>query len=92
MNYIYGEIEKISTHIEAEHLADHMGEEVIIHGVIYKIRQMSGFAFVLLQTKRKMVQCVWSEEFSSFPLSDLMCNMSVIYRGGCVRLRSTTGI
>lgn len=57
--------------MEAEELAAHMGERVKIHGSIYKIRRMSDFAFVLLRTKRAVVQCVYSEEFSRFPLECL---------------------
>ncbi len=53
---------------EAEELKDHIGETVRIHGSVYKIRRMSGFAFVLLRTKSRIVQCVYSEEFSRFSL------------------------
>lgn len=79
MKYINTNIE--SFRIEAEALKDSIGKVVSIHGVIYKIREMSGFAFVLLQTKRHLVQCVWSAEFSSFPITELNCNMSVVIQG-----------
>lgn len=36
--------------VEASELANYIGEIVEIHGSIYKIRKMSGFAFVLLRT------------------------------------------
>ena len=45
--------------LEAEQLGAHSGEIVRLHGSIYKIRKMSSFAFVLLRTKRQMVQCVY---------------------------------
>lgn len=81
-----------SAHIEAEELKNKIGQTVLIHGVIYKIREMSGFAFVILQTKRQLVQCVWSSEFSSFPISGLSCNMSVVIEGQVVsEARSKTG-
>lgn len=70
-----------SVHTEAEELKNSIGKTVFIHGVIYKIRQMSGFAFVLLQTKRKLIQCVYSEDFSDFSISELACNMSVVIKG-----------
>jgi len=56
---------------EAEQLQNYMGSTVQMHGMVYKIRKMSGFAFVLIRTKRAVVQCVYSEEFSGFPLEVL---------------------
>lgn len=81
-----------SAHTEAEELKNKIGQTILIHGVIYKIRKMSGFAFVLLQTKRQLVQCVWSSESSSFPISKLSCNMSVVIEGQIIsEARSKTG-
>ena len=37
------------------------GEIIKIHGTIYKIRKMKDFSFVLLRTKRDVVQCVASK-------------------------------
>lgn len=36
----------------AEELSLHIGESVKLHGSIYRIRKMSGFAFVLLRTRK----------------------------------------
>lgn len=69
MNTINGTIENHD--VEAEDLKNHIGESVTIHGSIYKIRKMSHFAFVLLRTKRNVVQCIYSEEFSGFSLEEL---------------------
>lgn len=57
------EIEKqtkiqIQTEVKAEKLTDHIGETVVIHGSIYKIRKMKGFCFCLLRTAQHIVQCV----------------------------------
>lgn len=57
--------------IEAEELKTRIGEIVRLHGSIYKIRKMSDFAFVLLRTKREIVQCVYSKEYSKFSLEDI---------------------
>lgn len=57
--------------VEACMLGFHMGEIVRIHGSIYKVRKMSEFAFVLLRTKESIEQCIYSKEFSKFPLEDL---------------------
>ena len=57
--------------VEASELPLYIGETVHIHGSIYKLRIMSDFAFVLLRTKRQVVQCIYSEDFSAFPLEML---------------------
>ena len=54
--------------VEAEELKNYIGTIVKLHGMVYKIRKMSEFAFVLIRTKRAVVQCVYSNEFSEFPL------------------------
>lgn len=62
-----------------ERLKEYIGEQVQIHGSIYKIRKMRGFAFVLLRTARSVVQCVYSEEKAEFSLEELQ-------EESCVRL------
>ena len=57
--------------LEAEQLGAHIGEIVRLHGSIYKIRKMSSFAFVLLRTKRQMVQCVYEQAYARFALEEL---------------------
>ena len=60
MEKIKGNI--IASELEVEELAEHIGETIQIHGSIYKIRKMKGFSFVLLRTKRAVVQCIASGE------------------------------
>ncbi|MCL2775573.1 MAG: aspartate--tRNA(Asn) ligase [Oscillospiraceae bacterium] len=80
-------------HVEAEQLTNNIGNTVKIHGIIYKIREMSGFAFVILKTKRSLLQCVYSEEYSKFKISELCDNMSVVFTGEVISdERSRTGI
>lgn len=76
--------EIVSSHIEAGELKNFMNQTVKIHGVIYKIREMSGFAFIILKTKDSLLQCVYSEEFSHFALSEIKENMSVIIQGNVI--------
>lgn len=59
------------TRVEANELVNHIGEIIEIHGSIYKIRKMSGFAFVLLRTKREIIQCIYSAEISNFGIEEL---------------------
>lgn len=81
-----------SPHIEAEEIGSFVGQSVAIHGFVYKIREMSGFAFVLLRTKRTLLQCVYDEALAQFPLHALKENMSVVLTGEVVcDARSRTG-
>lgn len=57
--------------VEAEQLINYIGSTVRLHGMVYKIRKMSDFAFVLIRTKRAVVQCVYGREFSNFSLECL---------------------
>ncbi len=76
MKSIIGEIKEIN--VEAEELINHIGETIKIHGSIYKIRKMSDFAFVLLRTKRNVVQCIYSKELSLFSLDEIKEESNVI--------------
>ena len=77
-NEVFG---KRSAEVLPEQLGEHIGETVSLHGAVYKVRKMSGFAFVLLRTAREILQCVYGEEFSEFPLSTLK-------EESCVRVRA----
>ena len=70
--------------VEAEMLPVSIGQRVAIHGSIYRIRKMGGFAFVLLRTKRNLVQCVYSPDTADFPLDAMKENTSVILLGEVV--------
>lgn len=48
--------------LEVKELAEHMGETIQIHGSVYKIRKMKEFSFLLLRTKRDVVQCIVSKD------------------------------
>ena len=64
--------------VEANELVNHIGEIIKIHGSIYKVRKMSGFAFVLLRTKREIIQCVYSADISNFDVDELVEESSVL--------------
>ncbi|WP_238483657.1 aspartate--tRNA(Asn) ligase [Anaerosporobacter faecicola] len=77
---------KLSSYtVEPEDMENRIGERVKVHGSIYKIRKMSGFAFVLLRTKRTVIQCVYSEEYAKFPLSLLREEATVIMTADVVK-------
>jgi nondiscriminating aspartyl-tRNA synthetase len=64
--------------IEAEDIVHHIDERIAVHGIVHKIRKMSDFAFVLLRTKRRIVQCIHSDVFSDFALSELVEESAVV--------------
>lgn len=73
------------TKVEANELVNHIGDTIEIHGSIYKIRKMSGFAFVLLRTRREIIQCVYSAETSNFSIDELVEESSVLVTATVVR-------
>ncbi|MBP3568194.1 MAG: aspartate--tRNA(Asn) ligase [Lachnospiraceae bacterium] len=78
--------------VEAEQLQQYIGSRVQLHGMVYKIRKMSDFAFVLIRTKRMVVQCVYSSAFSTFSLEVLKEESSVCITANVIaEERSKTG-
>lgn len=67
--------------VEAEELKNEIGNVVKVSGSIYKIRNMSGFAFVIVRTKRLMIQCIYNENFSEFPLEMIKEEACIILTG-----------
>ncbi len=83
---------KLKESIEAEKLETYIGKTVTINGSVYKIRNMSGFAFVIIRTGRSLIQCIYSSEYCCFNLSLLKENSSVRLTGDVVEeLRSKKG-
>lgn len=79
-------------HVEAEELVNYIGNVVQIHGSIYKLRKMSDFAFVLLRTRRSVVQGIYSAEYSRFPLERLVEESAVVFTAKVIaEERSRTG-
>lgn len=90
MKYLNGNLNNKVT--EAEELGSCINSKVILQGAIYKIRNMKGFSFLLLRTKRKVVQCIYSKESSSCAIEDIKEQMWVRIYGEVVREeRSKTG-
>lgn len=65
-------------------LSQRIGETVRLQGSIYKIRQMSGFAFVILRLQRNLLQCIYNEATALFPISALREEACVIITGEVV--------
>ncbi len=90
MNELNGWVE--TKLIDPETLASHLGETVRLHGSVYKIRLMSGFSFVLLRTRRGMVQCIHDPKTCTYPIEELPEEACIILTGEVVaEERSTAG-
>ncbi|MDF2537599.1 MAG: tRNA synthetase class [Herbinix sp.] len=90
MNKINGNLKQ--RFVQPEELYSFIGKVVTLQGSVYKIRLMSGFAFVILRTKRSMVQCIYSQEFACFPLENIKEEACLILTGEVVaEERSKTG-
>ena len=49
---------------------DHVDGVISISGYVHRIREMTGFAFIILRTARETVQCVYAPEFSDYRLDE----------------------
>ena len=52
--------------VEYKDFPAHVDEIVCMKGMIHRIREMTGFAFVIIRTARDVVQCVYSPDFSDY--------------------------
>lgn len=64
MDKIDGNI--IKNTVEYSHFKDFDGQVVSITGYVHRIREMTGFSFVIIRTPRDTVQCVYSPDFSDY--------------------------
>ncbi len=53
------------------------GEPIRVNGAVHTIRHMGELAFIILRKREGLLQCVWEEGVSDFPLKD-------IHEGACV--------
>ena len=68
MEKIDGEIKNVC--VGYKDFPAHVGEEVVMKGMIHRIREMTGFAFVIIRTAREVVQCVYSPDFSEYRMDE----------------------
>ncbi|NSW92471.1 MAG: hypothetical protein HPY74_17745 [Firmicutes bacterium] len=78
MDYISGTPVNETTLVE---ISKSIGGMIRLKGTIHKIREMSGFAFVIIRTGRDLIQCVYSQEFSEFELGDIAEGYAVCVTG-----------
>jgi len=76
MEKINGIIE--STYTPFEEFKNHDGEIVSICGYIHRIREMTGFSFVIIRTARDTIQCVYAPEFSDYRWDEKLCEEACV--------------
>lgn len=76
MNAINGNI--VKTDVSYAEFKDYDGKTVEIHGYVHRIREMTGFAFVIIRTARELIQCVYAPEFSDYRLDGKLCEEACV--------------
>lgn len=57
---------------------NHDGEVVAINGYVHRIREMTGFSFVIIRTARDLIQCVYSPDFSDYRWDETICEETCV--------------
>ncbi len=57
------------------------GDKITVKGTLHRIREMSGFAFVILRSARMVFQCVWEEGISKCDIKDFSVEECVTVEG-----------
>ncbi len=55
---------EVREELKVINIADHIDQEVTLRGIVYKVRALSGFGFVLLQNCDSLIQLVFSEDIA----------------------------
>lgn len=77
------EIAYIIDGFKAGTIAD--GDKVTVKGTIHRIKEMSGFAFVIIRTARMTFQCVWEEGKSAADIKDFSVEECVVIDGTLIK-------
>lgn len=75
----------VKEELEVSELINHMDEKISLNGYIYKIRLMSDFAFVIVRTKRDLIQCIYNSEYCKQSIKDIKENSCVKIIGEVVK-------
>lgn len=59
-------------------------DKVTVKGTLHRIKEMSGFAFVILRSARMCFQCIWEEGFSDCDIKDFGVEECVVVDGTLV--------
>ena len=76
MDYISGNI--TATDVQYSEFKNYDGKVVSVSGYVHRIREMTGFAFVIIRTARDLIQCVYSPDFSDYRLDEKLCEEACV--------------
>ena len=76
MNKIDGTI--VNNDVNFSEFKNYADKIVSIKGYIHRIREMTGFSFVILRTARETVQCVYAPEFSEYRWDEKLCEEACV--------------
>lgn len=68
----------ISDNVAFKDFKNHDGEVISISGYVHRIREMTGFSFVIIRTARDTIQCVYAPEFSDYRWDDKICEEACV--------------
>ncbi len=54
------------------------GQEIKISGYIHRIREMTGFSFIIIRSDRDTIQCVYAPEFSDYRWDERLCEEACV--------------
>ncbi len=67
-----------STCVEFKDFKNYDGQVIPVRGYIHRIREMTGFSFVILRTARDVIQCVYAPEFSDYRWDAKLCEEACV--------------
>ena len=76
MNAINGTIKERD--VDYSQFKDYDGKTVTVSGYVHRIREMTGFSFVILRTARDLIQCVYAPEFSEYRWDTALCEEACV--------------
>ncbi len=76
MNKINGEI--TTADVPYSEFSKYDGKIVSVSGYVHRIREMTGFSFVIIRTARETIQCVYAPEFSDYRWDEKLCEEACV--------------
>lgn len=76
MEYVSGILNK--TDVDFCDFKNYADKVISIRGYIHRIREMTGFSFVIIRTERDTIQCVYAPEFSDYRWDDKLCEEACV--------------
>lgn len=76
MEKLNGTVEKKT--VDFAEFKNYDGQVVTINGYVHRIREMTGFSFVIIRTAKDTIQCVYAPEFSDYRWDEKICEEACV--------------